>query len=199
MLNAARAQEQREEALERLLRGERQQALARVHILRHDQDDDVTPPPADEMDMARSLADVETHAGLIDRAEERLKAVEDALARLATGDYGVCAQCGEELSIARLRAVPLAMYCVECQLKHNQIEHSGAGELSRSFRRHWTVPPELDESFEAGDAAHSPEEEVAVHAHSAFGPEEGEAVSSNFVGGQRGRRGRPPKRKAQQG
>ncbi len=199
MLNAARTEERREEALRKLLRGERQDALTRVRLLRQEQEDDATPPPADEMDVARSLADVETHAGLIDRAEERLKAVDEALNRLETGDYGMCAQCGEEISIARLRAVPLAMYCVDCQQKRNRLERSGAGELSRSFRRRWTVPLEVDESLESGDVAHTPEEEVTVHAYSAFGPEEGEAVATDFSGGQRGRRGRPRKRKAAEG
>ncbi len=199
MLNAARNEERREEALKKLLRGERQEALMRVRMLRREQEDDATPPPADEMDVARSLADVETHAGLIDRAEERLKAVDEALSRLETGDYGVCAQCGEEITFARLKAVPLAMYCVDCQHQRNRLGRSGAGDLSRSFRRRWTVPLEVDESFEGGDVAHTPEEEVTVHAYSAFGPEEGEAVSTDFTGGQRGRRGRPRKRKVAEG
>ncbi|HUO04150.1 MAG TPA: TraR/DksA C4-type zinc finger protein [Candidatus Binataceae bacterium] len=196
MLNATKTDEKRKDSLRTLLRRERQDALVRVQILRRQQEEDVTPPPTDEFEVARSLADVETHAALIDRVEKRLKAVDEAMERLQAGEYGVCADCGEKIKLARLRAVPLAIYCIDCQQKRNRLMHLGAGEISRSVRRRWTIPEEVDESFEAGDIAHTPEEEVMVHADSPFGPEEGEAISSDFAGGRRRRRGRPRRQEA---
>ena len=44
-----------------------------------------------------------------------LKEIDAALDRLATGDYGVCADCGEAITPRRLAAIPWAAYCIRCQ------------------------------------------------------------------------------------
>lgn len=46
-----------------------------------------------------------------------LQQVDEALARIARGQYGVCSECGEELNKKRLEAVPWAGLCVPCQEK----------------------------------------------------------------------------------
>src|SRR5690242_15238671 len=93
---------QRRESLRAILEHERNQALARVREYRHDQEQETNQPPGDEMDMARSLSDVETHATLIERVEDRLKAIDAAFDRLENDRYGICAQCGEEIPLERL-------------------------------------------------------------------------------------------------
>ena len=50
------------------------------------------------------------------RAQERMLAeVEDALARIDDGTYGVCRRCGAGIDAARLRALPTASLCLSCQ------------------------------------------------------------------------------------
>jgi DnaK suppressor protein len=44
-----------------------------------------------------------------------LREVEEALSRVGTEEYGVCLECGEEISTKRLAAVPWAKYCLTCQ------------------------------------------------------------------------------------
>ena len=46
---------------------------------------------------------------------EQLLRVEEALARLDKGTYGLCFYCGEPIPFARLEAVPAARYCAEHQ------------------------------------------------------------------------------------
>jgi DnaK suppressor protein len=48
-----------------------------------------------------------------ERAE--LTAAQQALERMARGDYGVCAECGEPIGLQRLEVVPDAPCCVNCQ------------------------------------------------------------------------------------
>jgi DnaK suppressor protein len=48
---------------------------------------------------------------------EILQKVDDALARIATGSFGVCVECGETLNRKRLEAVPWASHCLACQEK----------------------------------------------------------------------------------
>jgi DnaK suppressor protein len=46
---------------------------------------------------------------------ETLNKVTDALARLKQGDYGYCFECGEEIAEKRLRALPFAVRCKDCE------------------------------------------------------------------------------------
>src|SRR5260370_7241094 len=107
------------DALKKLLAKEREGTLGRVKELMREQAGHGAPPPADEMDVARSLAEVETHAALFERAQERLGAIDAAIARLGAGVYGTCARCRDEIPLARLHAVPVAQYCLDYQHQHN--------------------------------------------------------------------------------
>jgi len=49
--------------------------------------------------------------------EAQLTDVERALARLESGNYGVCEMCGTKIAEERLEARPAARYCVEDQAK----------------------------------------------------------------------------------
>jgi len=52
---------------------------------------------------------------LLEMKAETLGHVQDALARLASGAYGQCAECGGEISQQRLTALPFALRCRTCQ------------------------------------------------------------------------------------
>jgi DnaK suppressor protein len=52
---------------------------------------------------------------LIQMKSETLNKIEDALMRLEQGDYGNCFECGEEIAQARLRALPFAVRCKDCE------------------------------------------------------------------------------------
>ena len=44
----------------------------------------------------------------------RLRDIEDALARYDNGTYGVCEDCGTEIDLARLEAIPYTRLCLRC-------------------------------------------------------------------------------------
>ena len=52
---------------------------------------------------------------LIQMKSETLNKVNDALMRLEQGDYGNCFDCGEEIAEKRLRALPFAVRCKDCE------------------------------------------------------------------------------------
>ena len=52
---------------------------------------------------------------LRDRAEAQLVLVDEALARLAAGTFGVCTRCGGAIAADRLDALPWAARCIDCQ------------------------------------------------------------------------------------
>jgi len=162
------------EALRKILSHERNEALARVREFRKEQEEDVSPLPSDELDAARSLADVETHASLIERAEYRLKAIDAAFSRIERGCYGICDECGENIPIDRLKVLPFAGYCVDCQAKRNRQLRPGEGSIDEPSRHLWAVPEEVDESMEKEEEVTQPEEQLAVHDQRPLGPEVGE-------------------------
>jgi DnaK suppressor protein len=52
---------------------------------------------------------------LIQMKSETLNKINDALLRLDQGDYGNCFECGEEIAEKRLRALPFAVRCKDCE------------------------------------------------------------------------------------
>ncbi len=52
---------------------------------------------------------------LIQMKSETLNKINDALARLEHGNYGYCFDCGEEIAEKRLRALPFAVRCKDCE------------------------------------------------------------------------------------
>ncbi len=52
---------------------------------------------------------------LIQMKSETLNKINDALARLEQGNYGNCFECGEEIAEKRLRALPFAVRCKDCE------------------------------------------------------------------------------------
>lgn len=52
---------------------------------------------------------------LIQMKAETLNKINEALSRLEEGAYGNCFECGEEISQQRLRALPFAVRCKDCE------------------------------------------------------------------------------------
>ena len=160
--------------LRRILDRERVHTSERVRQLREDQQQDATLAPGDELDEARSLAEIETHAGLIERVEDRLRAIDDAVSQLERNRYGLCLGCGNEIPLLRLRALPFAAYCVGCQRKRDRSARTGEGFIDEASGKRWAIPTEMDESLETQDAIVEPEERLVVHDKEPFGSELGE-------------------------
>lgn len=166
--------ERRLQRLRQILERERTQAYERIRQLRSEQQEDSAQPPGDELDEARSLAEVETYAGLIERAEFNLKAIDAALNRLEHHLYGICEECGEAIPVERLEALPFAAYCVDCQSKQNNAPQPGQGSIDEASRKLWVAPANMAKSPEMLDELVQPEDRLFVHDKKPFGSELGE-------------------------
>ena len=65
---------------------------------------------------------------LMEMESETLRKIDEALRRLEEGTYGDCSECGQRIAEARLKALPFANTCRECQ-EHRE-------ELAESERPH---------------------------------------------------------------
>ncbi|MBI5025213.1 MAG: TraR/DksA C4-type zinc finger protein [Nitrospirae bacterium] len=54
--------------------------------------------------------------------KENLTKMDESLRKLAEGTYGVCEDCGTEINEKRLKALPFAIYCRDCQEKKEKLE-----------------------------------------------------------------------------
>jgi DnaK suppressor protein len=77
-------------------------------------------PPAggsegDLMDSASADTEAELQVRLHQTDGRLLKAIENALARIRAGSFGVCESCQQPISKARLEAVPWTRLCRECK------------------------------------------------------------------------------------
>lgn len=72
---------------------------------------------AHSADSAEQVTERENEDVLRNLQEEthlELQQVRAALKRIENGEYGVCASCGEDISPARLEALPYATLCIRC-------------------------------------------------------------------------------------
>ena len=96
----------------------KQQITARINELTaHMQklsDDLDQPLPADLEDQAIDLEDDEVLSGLGRANLQEVRLLNAALKRIADGSYGICLKCGDDISAARLDAVPYAVLCRTC-------------------------------------------------------------------------------------
>lgn len=53
--------------------------------------------------------------GVEDNLEKHLQDVNAALKEIEEGKYGICANCGQEIDLERLRAYPEARTCIKCK------------------------------------------------------------------------------------
>jgi DnaK suppressor protein len=62
--------------------------------------------------------------GLIRLKIDTLRRINEALSRLHHGTYGCCVDCRSRISELRLRALPFAVRCRECEERHERAEQS---------------------------------------------------------------------------
>ena len=75
---------------------------------------------------------------LMEMESETLRKIDEALLRLDEGTYGVCSECDESISEMRLKALPFASLCRDCQ---EQAEESEAVRNARPSRFFEDAPP----------------------------------------------------------
>jgi len=82
-------------------------------------DKDTFPDPTDR-------ANLETDRNFLlrirDRERKLILKIKEALARIDDGTFGICEECGEEISEERLKARPVTTLCIECKTKAEEEE-----------------------------------------------------------------------------
>jgi DnaK suppressor protein len=107
--------------LRQLLLARRRELVATLHdrirFVRAERTATVTQGGLDEEEASEVDFQEGIELALIEMQAEALAKIKQALARLDAGSYGVCESCGAEIASARLRALPFAVRCRDCEVR----------------------------------------------------------------------------------
>jgi RNA polymerase-binding transcription factor DksA len=116
----------------------------------------------------------ELGATLLENEQYLQTEINAALDRLEGGTFGRCENCGEEIALARLQAIPYARFCVACATK---LQSAPAVNLNEGRPKSWTEGIGLRAGGPPPGAPGGPEKESVVRdSHAAGTPGGGTAI-----------------------
>jgi len=76
----------------------------------------------DPTDRATQESDRNFELRIRDRERKLINKIKDALDRIDNGEFGICEECGDEISEARLKVRPVTTLCINCKMEEEQKE-----------------------------------------------------------------------------
>ena len=127
----------------KLLLEEKKKVLRHLEALSESSEEELATSSGDSVDIA-SLEINQASLQKIGKRESYLvKKIDLALSKIENGTYGECESCGEEISVARLTARPVAQLCIDCKTDQENDER-------RYSTREQVADGEEDEMFSEG-------------------------------------------------
>jgi DnaK suppressor protein len=77
---------------------------------------------ADPLDRATVESDRIRTLRIRGRESKLIKKIRQSLEDIENGEYGICQDCGEDISIERLKARPVTSFCIRCKTKRESLE-----------------------------------------------------------------------------
>jgi DnaK suppressor protein len=81
----------------------------------------------DPTDQAAAELDNNFMLKLRGREQKLLKKIDEAIARIDEGSYGICESCGGQIGLKRLEARPVTTLCIECKTEQEENEKRQVG------------------------------------------------------------------------
>jgi RNA polymerase-binding transcription factor len=97
---------------------------------------------AEEQSVEDFAQDVEL--ALMEMKSETLSQIDEAIRRVERGEYGTCAHCEREIAAARLKALPFATLCLECQENEEEAKASVRTQEARTMSTFATLSTKAD-------------------------------------------------------
>ena len=76
----------------------------------------------DEIDTASSEMNLAFQGRLRERERGLINKIDQALSKIDDGVYGECESCGEQISVKRIEARPVAELCIDCKSEQEALE-----------------------------------------------------------------------------
>lgn len=93
------------------LEGRKADLTARLHTIEEELD---SHQSKDWEELAVEREEDEVLEGMGLSAQQELRMIDAALARMDDGEYGICMKCGKDISAERLDVLPYTPFCRDC-------------------------------------------------------------------------------------
>lgn len=99
----------------RLLRKRQSEILPQQDVVRHNLEEQIQSSPGDDADASVIDTSADYFLKLANNQQAELGEIRDAIERMDRGTYGICEACEETIATDRLRKLPYAKHCIDCQ------------------------------------------------------------------------------------
>ena len=93
---------------------------------------------SDPVDQASDQLERDFLLRLRDRESKLMGKIKEALEKIESGTFGVCEECGQQISLKRLRARPMATLCIDCKHEQEALEKRNNLERPTEVSTLWT-------------------------------------------------------------
>lgn len=108
--------DERFEQVRKMLIEQKQEILQKIRGKK----DQLTKQSGDFIDIATDSLEHELNYIFEEREREKLHNIDRALKRIKEGTYGECDECGDDIELERLLALPFARFCLDCKAKQER-------------------------------------------------------------------------------
>jgi DnaK suppressor protein len=99
----------------RLLIARMNEILPRESDARANLNQQIMESPGDDADVSVMDTSADYFLSLANAHQRELMGIREALERIHRGAYGICENCVEPIALERLRRLPAARLCIDCQ------------------------------------------------------------------------------------
>ena len=89
----------------------------------------------DIVDLATSDLNLNLNVEIRERERHLMGKIDVALSRIDEGSFGVCDECDESISLARLKVRPFTTLCIKCKEEQEELERRGGGRREEEETR----------------------------------------------------------------
>jgi DnaK suppressor protein len=108
--------EERLEKVRKMLIEQKQEILQKIRRRK----DQLETQGGDFIDIATGSLEHELNYIFEEREREKLQNIDEALASIKEGTYGECDDCGDDIELERLLALPFTRLCLDCKAKQER-------------------------------------------------------------------------------
>ena len=111
-----RIMDERFEKVNKMLLEQRKELIQKIRSKKGDQE----LQSGDLIDIATDSLEHELNYIFEEREREKLQNIDEALRRIQDGSYGECDECGDDIELERLMALPFTRVCLDCKAKQER-------------------------------------------------------------------------------
>ncbi len=108
--------DERLEKVRKMLIEQKQEILQKIRRKK----DQLETPGGDFIDIATGSLEHELNYIFEERERGKLLNIDEALVRIKEGTYGECDECGDDIELERLLALPFTRLCLDCKSKQER-------------------------------------------------------------------------------